>query len=148
MKFKCEIDINAPINEVVELFDDPENYKHWQDGFQSYKVISGERGLVGTKAEIVLQQGKRKIELLETIIVNNLPYELSATYVHSHMENTMRNKFKALNSVQTLYTAEVEYTKFNGLMPKLMAISISRNVQKTGAKMAGSVQRICRSKVA
>jgi len=61
------------------------------------------------------------MELIETIISNNLPDEKKALYVHEHMTNTQTTQFQELSPNQTRYISEVEYTKFNGFMPNLMA---------------------------
>ena len=37
------------------------------------------------------------------------------------MTNTMKVNFESLNKNETRYTSEIEYTKFNGFMIKLMA---------------------------
>ena len=78
MKYKCEIVINLPITDVVELWSNETYFKHWQDGFQSIEIIEGEAGEIGAKSKILLQQGKRKMVLMETIISNKLPVEKKA----------------------------------------------------------------------
>lgn len=45
MKYTVEIEIDRPIDEVVALFDDPENLKHWQPGFVSMKPLAGTPGM-------------------------------------------------------------------------------------------------------
>ncbi|NER12227.1 SRPBCC family protein [Leptobacterium flavescens] len=121
MKFSCFVDINAPIEKVIELFDNVDNLKEWQDGFQSYEHLEGEAGQPGAKSRLFYVQGKRRIELIETIIVKNLPEEFSGKYEHTHMENTMANRFSSPEPGITRYETEIEYTRFIGFMPKLMA---------------------------
>jgi carbon monoxide dehydrogenase subunit G len=41
MNFTCSIDIEVPIDKVVALFNDTDNFKEWQDGFISYETFSG-----------------------------------------------------------------------------------------------------------
>ena len=122
MKFTCHVDVNQPINKVIELFDNPDNMKHWQDGFVSFTNISGRPGQPGAKSRVIYDMGKRgQMELIETVLVRNLPHEFSGTYEHKHMTNSMKNSFKELSPNQTRWTAEVEYTKMNGFMIKIMA---------------------------
>lgn len=121
MKFTCFVDINLPRERVVELFDNPDNIPKWQDGFQGFKHLNGEPGTPGAQSMIYYQQGKRTMELLETIIVGNLPEEFTAKYEHKHMTNTMQVLFTSLDAQTTRYTSNIEYTKFNGFLPKLMA---------------------------
>ncbi len=121
MKYKCSIDINLGIDQVVKIWDDPENFKYWQNGFQSIELLSGESNTPGAKSKILLLNGKMEIELIETILVSNLPHEKTALYEHKHMTNTQTTRFISKGENKTQYISEVEYTKFNGLMIKLMA---------------------------
>lgn len=117
MKFSCEIIVDAPVNHVVKVFENPDNLKHFQDGFVSIELISGQEGSVGAISNMVYE----KLELKETILINNLPEEFKALYEHKHMTNTMKVVFKPLSKNQTQYISEIEYTKFNGILIKLMA---------------------------
>jgi len=121
MKFTCTIEIDRPIEEVVTLWKDESNYEHWQEGFQSKELLSGEKGQVGAKSKILLSSKNQKMELIETIEINNLPEEHKVYVEHIHMCNYMTTKFISLSEKQTMYSTTVEYTQFNGFMPKLMA---------------------------
>lgn len=120
MKFKCQVDINSPVDKVIELFDNPDNLKEWQDGFVSFEHLSGIEGQPGAKSKILYDAGKRRIELIETITVKNLPEEFSGTYEAKEMSNTMKNSFTSIEG-GTRYEAEIEYTRLNGFMVKVMA---------------------------
>ena len=128
MKYTCTVDINLPIHKVVSLWDNESNFKEWQDGFESIEHLSGTPSSKGAKSKIVLQ-GKRKIELLETIISVDLPKEKIALYEHSHMTNTQTTRFKVIDQNKTQYISEVEYTKFKGIMIKLMAKFFRENLK-------------------
>ena len=121
MKYSCTIHIKQPLRKVVALWEDENNFSNWQDGFQSIELIAGKANSPGSKSRIKLQQGKRKIELIETIISNNLPTEKTALYEHIHMTNTQTSRFEKISEEETRYITEVVYTQFNGLMPKLMS---------------------------
>jgi len=86
MKFTCSIDINANIDRVQSVFLDSSTLQQYQDGFRSKTLISGTEGLKGTKSKMVYE----KLELVETILTNNLPDEFLALYEHKHMTNTMK----------------------------------------------------------
>ncbi len=120
MKYTCTVDIHLPIDKVAALWDNQNNFKEWQDGFESIEHLSGMPNSKGAKSKIILN-GKRKIELLETIILSDLPNEKISLYEHSHMTNTQTTRFKSIGQNKTQYISEVEYTKFNGFMIKLMA---------------------------
>ncbi len=121
MTYTCTVDINLPIDKVAVLWANEENFKHWQDGFQSIVLLEGIKDNVGAKSKITLLQGGRKMELIETILSDNLPEEKCGRYEHIHMTNTQTTRFERLAENKTRYTSEVEYTKFNGFMPKLLA---------------------------
>jgi uncharacterized membrane protein len=122
MKFTCITEINSPINKVAELFGNTNNLKKWQPGLVSYETFRGNAGEVGAKAKIIFNHRNQTMELTETIMVNNLPEELTALYEHKHMTNTMSNRFTPINANQTKMQTDIHYTKFNGFMPKMMAL--------------------------
>lgn len=120
MKYSCSVDINLPIDRTVELWENENNFKEWQDGFESIERLSGMYNTEGAKSKIVFG-GKRRIELIETIIKSNLPKEKVGLYEHIHMTNTQATRFESIDENTTRYISEVEYTQFNGFMIKMMA---------------------------
>ena len=122
MKFSSTLDIRARRERVVELFRNPDNLSKWQDGFQGVTHVSGVAGETGAPKKMFYANGGREMELLETITLNRLPDEFSALYQHIHMENTMTSRFSEIDGGSgTRFECEVEHTKFNGLMPRLIA---------------------------
>lgn len=120
MKYTCKVEINVPVDKVVALWSNENLFKEWQDGFESIEHLSGTPNSVGAQARIVFNENRR-IELLETILSSDLPNEKVARYEHVHMTNTQTSRFMAIGEDKTQYSSEVEYTKFNGFMVKLMA---------------------------
>ena len=118
--FSCKVEINKPIQKVVELFDNPDNLKKWQDGFTSYEHLSGAPGTPGAKSKLVYNNRNHVIELTETIISKNLPSEMNALYEHTHMSNTMRTRFEDLGDNKTSYEMIVDDIKFHKLMARVM----------------------------
>jgi len=134
MKFKGEVIINKPRDLVTQLFVDPKHMTEYQDGFQRKDLESGEVNQKGAVSKIYFQQGKRKMELTETITKNNLPESLEAFYHHIHMDNTMKCTFTALDETSTKYEYEFEYTAVRGFMPKLMMRLAPGMFKKPAAK--------------
>lgn len=120
MKYTCSVDINLPIDKTIRLWQDENNYKEWQDGFESIEHLSGTLNTNGARSKIILN-GKRRIELTETIINSDLPKEKTALYEHIHTTNTQTTRFESIEENITRYVSETEYTRFNGFMIKLMA---------------------------
>ena len=115
MKYTSEIEINKPIDKVIELFDNPDHMDKWMEGLQSFEPISGEPGQVGAKSLLKFKMGKREIEMIETITVRNLPEEFSGIYEAKGVFNIVKNKFVALPNNRTKYISEQEF-QFNGFM--------------------------------
>lgn len=120
MKYTCSIKINAPIKKVVQLWQDEKSFHKWQDDFKSIELLEGELGAKGAKSKIIFE-GKNTMELIETILSNDLPNEKVGLYEHVHMTNTQTSRFQELGNNLTLYTSEVEYLIFNGLIIKIFA---------------------------
>ena len=93
MRYETEIIINLPRARVIDLFDSFDNLKQWQEGLISYEHISGEPGKPGAKTRLLYDMGRRRMEMIETIIERNLPDEFSATYDASGVHNIVRNIF-------------------------------------------------------
>src|SRR6267154_2048733 len=121
MKFTCTTEINAPREKTVKLFLDSSRYKEWQDGFVHIQTIKGKPWEKGTQSQVMYKNGKMTIDLKETILESNLPEVVTGLYEHEHMVNTMVNRFVAIDPYKTRYETIIEYTKFIGTIPKLMA---------------------------
>lgn len=130
MKFSYSVDINAPREKVVKLFNNTGHYPQWFASFVSYEQLSGNYAEVGAKARVMF---KNNMEITETILVNNLPQEKTMLSEHKHMTNTMKNTFDVIDENITRYTVEIEYTKFVGFMPKLMS-KLFPSIFKNGTK--------------
>lgn len=116
MKFSCFVDIKLDRDEVTALFENSENMKFWQDGFVSFKRVSGGKGEVGSKSMILYNQNGRKMELKETLEVYNLPEELTGFYEHEMMDNRMQNLFSINADGTTRWTANIHYTRVKSFM--------------------------------
>lgn len=115
MKYTSEIEINSPVDRVIELFDNPKNMDKWMKGLLSFEPISGNPGQVGAKSRLKFKMNKREIEMIETITVRNLPDEFSGTYETKGVFNIVKNKFVALPNNRTRYISEQEF-QFTGFM--------------------------------
>ncbi len=115
MKYKVDIEIDLPRDEVIKLFDSSDNCFKWQEGLQSFDPISGEPGQPGATARLVFQMGKRTIEMIETITSRNLPDEFSGTYDAEGVHNVVSNRFIELGPNKTKWESENEF-HFSGFM--------------------------------
>lgn len=115
MKYTTEISINAPRNEVVEKFSNPDNMKHWQRGFIFMKPLTGTSGKEGSQNLLKYKMGKREVEMKETILKNELPAAFSATYEAKGVYNIQNNRFIENGEDQTKWISENEF-RFSGFM--------------------------------
>ncbi|MEJ1223851.1 SRPBCC family protein [Sediminicola sp. 1XM1-17] len=115
MKYNVSIDIDKPIDRVIELFDNPENLKEWMEGLQHFEHLSGTPGQVGARSKLIYKMGKKDVEMIETITVRKLPKEFSGTYEADGVFNIVKNKFEKISDTKTRYISEQEF-EFKGMM--------------------------------
>lgn len=120
MKYTTEIIIDKPVDEVVRLFDNPDNLYAWMEGLEKFEHLSGEPGQPGAKSKLTFQMGKRKVEMIETVTVRDLPEEFSGTYDADKVFNRITNRFYPVGEGKTRYVSENEF-EFNGFFMKAMA---------------------------
>ena len=121
MKFTCKTNINLPREQVIKLFNNPDNLVKWQDGFQSFTHLEGTPGEVGSKSLMSYLVNNKSLDITETILVSRLPDEFTGLYECEPMTNTMQNLFHEVSGHETEYVANIEYTQLNGFMVKIMA---------------------------
>ena len=109
MKYTVEIEINQPIDKVVALFNDEDNLFKWMQGLQSIEHLTGKPGEKGSTSKMLFKDGKREVEMIETIISNNLPEELIATYEAKGVYNLAKISFISITDNKTKYFTEQEF---------------------------------------
>lgn len=109
MKYTVEIEINKPIDEVVKLFNCEDNLFKWMEGLQSIEHLTGEPGAKGSTSKLIFKQGKREMEMLETVISLNLPEEFIASYEARGVYNLAKTRFLPLGDHKTKYLSEQEF---------------------------------------
>lgn len=114
-KYTLELEINLPRDKVIELWDNPDNMKHWQPDLISFEHMSGEPGQVGAKSKILYRMGKKEIVMIQTITSKNLPDEFSGTLETKGLWNKFENRFSELGSDKTKLILDGEF-KCEGYM--------------------------------
>ncbi|MEQ9403468.1 MAG: SRPBCC family protein [Cyclobacteriaceae bacterium] len=141
MKFSGSIDIDQPLEIVTQFFANPDYLGEYQEGFVKKELISGVQGQEGAVSKMYYQNGKHEIELTETVTSNNLPESFEGHYHHKHMDNTMKCTFTALDENKTRYQAEIEYTRINWVMPRLIAILFPGMYKKPAQRWLNNFKR-------
>ena len=143
MKYSNEVIIDAPIEKVMRLFDDPTNLPKWMSGLQSFEHISGEPGQPGSKSKLVFQMGSRRTEMLETVMVRNLPEEFTGKYEAKGVDNIVRNRFIAIDDNHTKYISEQEFN-LSGFM-KVIAFLMPGAFKKQSMKFLTDFKKFVES---
>lgn len=133
MKYITEIQVNVPLSECVKKLDNPENMRHWQKDFISYKHLSDNPGVEGAQMELKYKMGKRELVMIETILKRNFPHEFHATYDAKGAHNIQKNYFKAIDENTTKWISESEF-QFSGFFMKLMGFLMPGVFKKQSTK--------------
>ncbi|MDF0708860.1 SRPBCC family protein [Flagellimonas okinawensis] len=132
MKYTTEIVVDVPRHEFIQKMDDPENMKHWQKGLIGFEQLSKNPGQEGSRMSLSYEMGKRKMDMVETIIKRNLPEELHMTYDTKGVHNIQKNYFKEEGD-KTRWVSESEF-QFSGLGMKLMGLLMPGAFKKQSLK--------------
>ena len=132
MKYTTEIVVDVPREEFIKKMDDPDNMKHWQQGLIGYEQLSASPGQEGSRMSLSYEMGKRKMDLVETIIKKNLPEEIHMTYETKGVHNIQKNYFKE-EGEKTRWVSESEF-QFSGFGMKLMGFLMPGAFKKQSLK--------------
>ena len=132
MKAIVEIIIDKPKERVVELFDNMDNLKKWQGGFIDYEDIDGIKGTKGARTRLRYEQKGKKIEMVETIISNNLPDEFIASFNVQGSESVIINKFfdEGPNRTKMYSNSDFKLKGFMKLLAPLMKNQFKKQIQQ------------------
>lgn len=132
MKYTTEIVVDVPREEFIKKMDDPDNMKHWQQGLIGYEQLSASPGQEGSRMSLSYEMGKRKMDLVETIIKKALPEEIHMTYETKGVHNIQKNYFKEEDE-KTRWVSESEF-QFSGFGMKLMGFLMPGAFKKQSLK--------------
>jgi hypothetical protein len=113
MRYTTEIEINKPIDQVISLFDNPDNMTKWMEGLQHFEHLSGTPGQPGAISQLKFKMGKREFVMKETITSRHLPDDFSGKYETREVVNVVKNRFIKLSDTKTKYVTENEL-QFHG----------------------------------
>ena len=143
MKFSVSIEIDKPRDEVIRLFDDPDNLLKWMEGLQSFEHLDGVPGQVGARSRLRFKSGKREFEMIETITERDLPRTFTGTYEAKGVHNIVRNEFEPLGEGRTLYTSHNEF-QCSGIM-KIVAMLMPGQFRKQSLKFLEAFKQFAES---
>lgn len=115
MNYTTTIEINKPLDTVIQLFDNQQNYFHWMAGLKRYEITEGIFGQEGAKADLEFVMGKRTLRMKEVVLKRNYPHEYAVQYEVNGVKNLVRNKFEPAAGGRTRYLSENEF-EFKGIL--------------------------------
>jgi uncharacterized membrane protein len=115
MEYTTEIIVDRPIEEVMDLFKNPDYLKHWQRGLKSTKLLKGVSGQEGAKRKLKINLEGREITMIETITKCDLPYHWHARYTSQGLVSLQQNYFESRAKNQTYWKTTSEF-QFEGYM--------------------------------
>lgn len=147
MKFKCEIAINRPVEEVVELFHDPDNLTKWMIGLQSFEHLSGEPGTAGASSKLHFKMGNREFDMIETLKEWNPPQRMCAELDGPGGSSTATHSFSPTESGGTKWVSESEF-ELKGFYMKLMGFLMPGAFRKQSMKYAVAFKEFAETEAA
>lgn len=118
LRYKVQVDIDRPMDEVVNLFQNRENDRHWMDGLKEQEVLEGTMGEEGCLTRLVFSIEGGEFEMNEKLQKKNLPEEYTTFYETGHTKNTVISSFENLDNNRTRYTTDNEF-HFEGEMEEM-----------------------------
>ena len=109
MKYEVTVEIEAPRDRVIELFDNSENLAKWQPSLLDFEHLSGNPGEKGATSKLRYQMGKKEITMVETIVKNDFPSSFVATYEAKGVWNEVVNTFVEDESGKTSWNMTNEF---------------------------------------
>ncbi|MCH4889582.1 SRPBCC family protein [Acidaminobacter sp. JC074] len=133
MKYTCEVLINKPRSEVIDLFDSVDNLYKWQDGLKSFDILEGTKGQDGLKSRMVYANNGKEMVMTETIEKFNFPDQMIAIYEANNVWNRCDNKFVDQGD-KTLWIMETEFV-CSGFMRLITFFGKKAFINKTSEDM-------------
>ena len=128
MKYTHDIVIDLPIETVFSLMDNEENMYKWQKGLVKHEHLSGEKGEVGAKTKLYFEMGRRKMDMVETILKKDTPNKIDLSFEAKNVMNYNSSSFQDIDGKSTKWTVDNEF-QFSGFM-KVMAFFMSGAFKK------------------
>lgn len=132
MKFTEEVVIDRALGHVMQLADNPDNIRHLQPELVSIELLNGPPRQPGAKSRLVYNINGRRMEMIETIVVNNIPEETTSTYETKGLVHTITNRFVELddNSTKMISDNDLHFTGFMKLMGKVVQGELVKQSKK------------------
>jgi Polyketide cyclase / dehydrase and lipid transport len=128
---KAQIEIDATISNVFELYINKKNYGQWKSGFVNYELVSGQPDEKGS-AVLLHYQNYTMTETVEEI---DKPDRYVTRYERLQngkpmMTHIADSQFTAIDANKTRITINSDVVKVNGFIMKLMITLMAKLGEK------------------
>lgn len=144
MRYQVLVDIDLPLEKVVEKFRNTENYYDWMKGLKKLENIKGQPGEEGSETYLHFDTGKRKMKMLEKVLKSDLPETYLVSYEVNGVYNEVNNHFESLGPDKTRYTTNNLF-QFKGVM-KIMAFLMRGAFKKQSLKYLNDFKKFVENK--
>jgi len=122
MQNEYQITINESLENLMKLFLNQDNFKHWQRGLIGFENLTEDVGMQGSKRKLKIKTLVGTVSMVEEITKRDLPNLWEATYRTKGVVNYQSNRFRESEvktasgtTVQTTWNATSKF-KFTGMM--------------------------------
>jgi carbon monoxide dehydrogenase subunit G len=135
MKFRSEVEIEKPIEELIVLIQDPDVTLKWLEGLRSVKHISGEFRKLGAVSKVVFDSPAGRMLITETILSIDLPEEYIMRYDGQGYVSYSNYSFEKVSNASTRFILQQDVElkgalKFvEGLLKKTMNRQLAKSAE-------------------
>lgn len=90
-----EIRVDCPVEHTWQTFCNVDLMQEWVQGFLSVEILEGEPETVGSKHRLLFQEGKRQVELIQTVTAFDPNERFAFTATTKGMRNACETTFAA-----------------------------------------------------
>ena len=115
LQYEERIEIEKPIDVVVDLFGDINNMKKYMPETKDIILLEGTDGEEGAKYLIVVEYEGETMEMTSTLLEKKLPEKITYSYESNGVLNIMTQKHQKSSDNTTLVINEQQF-EFRGLL--------------------------------
>jgi hypothetical protein len=132
---KYFIEINLPLEKTFDLYTNRDKLKEWQKKIINHDVVRGVSGEVQSLSKLTCMG----VDIFETIISKNRPFEITSEYEHKRngatkMYHTAINEFSKIDENKTVLEMTVQQ-EVPGFIPRLIMKIFAGSVRKHHQKL-------------
>ncbi len=132
MEYTSIVEINAPLNVVLEYFTDLKYLQEWQPNLKGLKMLKGEPNEEGSQVQLQFLTNGRVMDMTESLTTLNPPHEITKIYVMQGVHQILTSQFEEITENTTKWTTFNKF-EFSGFLAAMASVMIE-SFKKEGAK--------------